>query len=63
MLTAMVRLMVGAVLGALFLLVMAIAALVDLIETSRAVRRTSEPVVTGKSRPQSENVLMGVKPS
>ena len=59
MLIAMARIVVGATLGVLFLLVMVCATAVDLIETSRATRRAAETSrgVPSEVGPRSDRVL------
>lgn len=65
MLIAMARIVVGATLGALFLLVMACAIAVDFIETSRATRRAAETSrgTANELSPRSDRVLNQVAQS
>lgn len=65
MLMAMARIVVGATLGALFLLVMACATAVDFIETSRSARRAAETSkgTADEPSPRSNRVLNQVAQS
>ena len=59
MLVAIARIVAGATLGALFLLIMACATAVDFIETSRAARRAAETSrgLADELSPRSDQVL------